>query len=144
MAQFVEFIGNHYLMSLAWAALFIMLVASYVGGFMSPIKLIGTHDMTLLVNRSNGVVVDIRTAADFAKGHITDAINLTMDKITGGQLGSLEKHKSNPIVVVCNAGMSAKSAAKLLSKAGFEQVSVLQGGMQTWTSANLPVVKKKK
>jgi len=142
MAQFVEFIGNHYLMSLAWAVLLVMLIASYVSGMMSPVKLINTHDMTMLINRSNGIVVDIRSAADFAKGHITDAKNVTLDKITSGKLGSLENRKSDPIVVVCNAGMSAKSAASLLSKAGFEQVSVLRGGMQTWTSANLPVVKK--
>lgn len=142
MAQIIEFIGNHYLMSLAWMVLFVLLVSSYVSSAVSPIKLINTHDLTLLVNRSNGVVVDIRPEADFNKGHITDAQNLTLKKITDGQLGSLEKQKSNPIVVVCNAGMSAKTAARLLNKAGFEQVSVLQGGMQTWTSASLPVVKK--
>ena len=142
MAQFVEFIGNHYLMSLAWAVLFVMLIASYVSGWMSPIKQINTHDMTMLINRSNGAIVDIRSPADFNKGHITDAINIGLDKITSGSFGALEKRKSDPIVVVCNAGISAKSAARLLNKAGFEQVSVLQGGMQTWLGANLPVVKK--
>ncbi|MBU2882597.1 rhodanese-like domain-containing protein [Psychrosphaera sp. B3R10] len=143
MTQFIEFLGNHYMMTMAWAILFVMLVSSFVSGAMSPIKVIGTQDLTMMVNRSNGVVVDVRPQADFAKGHITDALNLTLDKITSEQFGSLEKRKSDPIVVVCNAGVSAKSAARLLSKAGFEQVTVLQGGMQTWTGANLPVVKKK-
>jgi rhodanese-related sulfurtransferase len=108
---------------------------------MSPIKQVSTHDMTMLINRSNGIVVDTRAAADFNKGHITDAINLPLAKITGNEFGKLEKHKSDPIVVVCNAGISAKTAARVLHKAGFEQVSVLQGGMQTWNGANLPVVK---
>lgn len=143
MAQFIEFLGNHYMMTTAWAILFVLLVSSFVTGAMSSIKLIGNQDLTMLVNRSNGVVVDIRPQADFNKGHITDALNVTLDKITAEQFGALEKHKSNPIVVVCNAGVSAKSAARLLNKAGFEQVSVLQGGMQTWTGASLPVVKKK-
>jgi len=143
MDQLVEFIGNHYLLSGAWAILFVMLVTSFVQGAMSPIKLVNSHDLTMLVNRSNGAVVDIRAAADYNKGHITDSINLPMDKINNSQFGSLEKRKSDPIVVVCNAGMSAKTAARIMNKAGFEQVAVLQGGMQTWTSANLPVVKKK-
>jgi rhodanese-related sulfurtransferase len=141
MAQFIEFIGNHYMMATAWVVLFILLVSSFVTGAMSPIKQVSTHDMTMLINRSNGIVVDTRAAADFNKGHITDAINLPLAKITGNEFGKLEKHKSDPIVVVCNAGISAKTAARVLHKAGFEQVSVLQGGMQTWNGANLPVVK---
>lgn len=143
MTQLIEFLGNHYMMTIAWAVLFVLLVSSFVTGAMSPIKLVGTQDLTMMVNRSNGVVVDIRQQADFNKGHITDAVNLTIDKITAEQFGALEKRKSDPIVVVCNAGMTAKNAARLMNKAGFEQVSVLQGGMQTWTGASLPVVKKK-
>lgn len=142
MEQFVEFIGNHYMLGTAWALLFLMLVMSWLSGATSAIKTISSHELTMLVNRSNGNVVDIRAVADFNKGRITDSINLPMDKISGGQFGSLENKKSDPIVVVCNAGISAKSAAKLMLKAGFEQVTVLQGGIQSWISASLPIVKK--
>jgi rhodanese-related sulfurtransferase len=65
-----------------------------------------------------------------------------MEKISKEELGALEKHKTSPIVVVCNAGISAKTAAKVLAKKGFENVSVLNGGIQAWTTANLPVIKK--
>lgn len=143
MAQFIEFLGNHVYMTAAWAILFVLLVSSYVSGAMSKVKTVNTHEMTMLVNRQNAVVLDIRKTAEFNKGHITDAVNLPMEKITKEQFGSLEKNKSNPIVVVCNAGISAKTAANALVKSGFEQVTVLQGGMQTWTSANLPVIKSK-
>ncbi|MBU2916909.1 MAG: rhodanese-related sulfurtransferase [Psychrosphaera sp.] len=142
MEQFVEFIGNHYMLGAAWALLFLMLVMSWLSGATSSVKSISSHDLTMLVNRSNGHVVDIRSVADFNKGRITDSVNLPMDKITSGQFGALENKKADPIVVVCNAGMTAKSAAKLMHKAGFEQVSVLQGGIQSWISASLPVVKK--
>lgn len=142
MDQFIEFLGNHYMLTTAWIVLFAMLLVSWVSAATSPIKNISTHDLTMIVNRADGQVVDIRKQNEFNKGHITDAINLPMEKITSGQFGALEKHKQTPIVVVCNAGMSAKAAAKTLSKAGFEKVTVLQGGMQTWLSANLPIVKK--
>lgn len=108
----------------------------------SPIKTVNTHELTMLVNKNDGVIVDTRSANDFNKGHITDAVNLPLDKITSEQYGKLEKHKDDPIVVVCHAGISAKTAAKSLSKSGFNQVYVLQGGMQTWQGANLPTVKK--
>lgn len=142
MEQLVEFIGNHYMLSAAWALLFLLLVVSWLSGATSGVKMINSHDLTMLVNRSSGHVVDIRAVADFNKGRITDSIHLPMDKITSGQFGTLENKKADPIVVVCNAGISAKGAAKQLRKAGFEQVSVLQGGIQSWISASLPVVKK--
>lgn len=142
MEQFIEFLGNHYMLTTAWVVLFVLLVVSWISGATSSIKNISTHDATMLINKNNGQVVDIRKPVDFQKGHITDSINLPMDKISSQQFGKLEKRKSDPIVVVCHAGISAKTAAKMLAKAGFEQVSVLQGGMQTWQGANLPVVKK--
>lgn len=143
MEQFVEFIGNNTWMALLWVTCFVLLISSFVTSATSGVKTISTHDMTMLVNRSNGQIVDIRADAEFKKGHITDAFNLPLTKITSEEFGKLESHKNDPIVVVCNAGISAKNAAKSLQKSGFEQVSVLQGGMQTWVGANLPVVQGK-
>jgi rhodanese-related sulfurtransferase len=118
------------------------LVTSWVTSATSPIKTINTHELTQLVNKNNGVVIDTRAVKDFNKGHITDAVHMPLDKITSNQFGKLESRKSDPIIVVCHAGISAKTAARMLHKSGFEQVSVLQGGMQTWQGANLPIVKK--
>jgi rhodanese-related sulfurtransferase len=142
MEQFVEFISNHYMLGGAWALLFLILVMSWVSGATSVVKMVSNHDLTMLVNRSSGHVVDTRSLADFNKGRITDSVNLPMDKIAEGQFGALENKKADPIVIVCNTGLTAKSAAKQMHKAGFEQVSVLQGGIQSWISASLPVVKK--
>jgi rhodanese-related sulfurtransferase len=142
MEQFVEFLGNHYMLTTAWIVLFILLVTSWVTSATSPIKTINTHELTQLVNKNNGVVIDTRAVKDFNKGHITDAVHMPLDKITSNQFGKLESRKSDPIIVVCHAGISAKTAARMLHKSGFEQVSVLQGGMQTWQGANLPIVKK--
>jgi rhodanese-related sulfurtransferase len=66
---------------------------------------------------------------------------LPLSQLTS-QLATLEKAKSTPIIVVCQAGMSAQGAAKQLLKAGFSQVAVLRGGMSKWLEASLPVVKK--
>jgi len=142
MDQYIEFLGNHYILTTAWIVIFFLFITSFVGAAMSKIKMVSTQELTLLVNRENAKIVDTRAAAEFAKGHITDAVNLGMDKISQEQFGALEKDKTTPIIVVCNAGISAKTAAKLLTKSGFENVSVLQGGMQTWNGANLPMVKK--
>lgn len=142
MDQFIEFLGNHYMLTTAWIVLFAMLVVSWVSAATSSIKQVSTHDATMIVNKADGIIVDIRKQNEYNQGHITDAVHLTMDKITAGKFGKLENQKDTPIVVVCNAGISAKPAAVALKKAGFEKVTVLQGGMQTWLNANLPIVKK--
>ncbi len=144
MAQLIEFIGNHLLLSAVWFVLVVVIIASWLKSMFSAIKAITPTELTLLVNREDAVVVDIRTDSEFAKGHITDAKHLPLAKIEQQQLAGLEKKKDAPIIVVCQAGMSANKAATALAKQGFTKVSILQGGMGAWTGASLPVVKSKR
>ena len=72
-------------------------------------------------------------------------IELVLDPVQPKKMNKkpkLENEKNKPIIVVCQAGMSAQGAAKQLISAGFSQVAVLSGGMSKWAEANLPVVKK--
>lgn len=144
MNQFIEFITNHPILSSVWVVLFLLIIGSWLKSLLSPIKAISPTQLTLLVNRESATVLDIRSEDDFKKGHITDAKNLTQVQIDKQQLNGLEKHKEEPIIVVCQTGMSAGRAATALAKQGFTKVSILQGGMSTWTGASLPVVKSKR
>ena len=144
MQQYIEFFTNHPILTAIWVVLFIMLIASWVKSMFSAVKQITPTELTLQVNRSNAVVLDIRTEADFAKGHITGAKHLPLADIEKQQLAGLEKLKAEPIIVVCQAGMTAQKAAASLLKQGFSSVSVLQGGMGSWTGASLPVVKTRR
>jgi rhodanese-related sulfurtransferase len=142
VAQFVEFVGNHYILSTVWVALFLAIVFSQVKKVTSPVKTLSPQLVTQKINREDGLVVDIRNKAEFDKGHIAGAKHLALEKIQKNDFDSLEKNKSKPIIVVCNAGMSASGAAATLFKNGFADVCILQGGMNTWYSASLPVTKK--
>ena len=144
MQQYIEFFSNHPILSAIWVVLFIMLIASWVKSMFSSVRQISTTELTLQVNRQNAVVVDVRAEVDFNKGHITGARNITVADIEKQQLSGLEKHKADPIILVCQAGFTAQKAATSLLKQGFTSVSVLQGGMGSWTGASLPVVKSKR
>ncbi|XOV79795.1 MAG: rhodanese-like domain-containing protein [Aestuariibacter sp.] len=141
MQQFIEFIGNHPYLATIWLVLFFWLVFSYINTFLSPVKDIGTHDATLLMNKQDAQVVDIRPAAEYKKGHILGAKQLTQEQVNKSEFKLLEKHKNKPIIVVCAMGMTARKAAMQLLKAGFPQVTVLKGGMNAWSGAGLPVSK---
>ncbi len=143
MQQYIDFLSNHPYLTAAWVALFLALIVSWIKSLTSSVKQITPTQLTMLVNREDAAVIDIRAEADFKKGHITGARHLTAEQInTQATVAGLENKKDVPIIVVCQAGMSAQGVAATLSKQGFSKVFVLQGGMNTWTGANLPVVKK--
>jgi rhodanese-related sulfurtransferase len=56
----------------------------------------------------------------------------------------LASAKSLPVVMVCRVGQTASFAARRLHKAGFTDVAVLEGGIQAWQAADLPLVKGKR
>ena len=89
-------------------------------------------------------MVDIRSKDEFKQGHITDAIHILPSDIKAGNLAGLESHKSNPIIVVCKTGQTARESADLLTKAGFEKVNLLKNGLIAWNEANLPLVRGKR
>lgn len=144
MAQFIEFVTNHPLLSLAWVVIFLIIVGGWIKARFSAIRQVSPTELTMLVNRQDGIVVDIRGEEEFKKGHITGARHITASQISEQKLPGLEKQKDAPIIVVCQAGMSAQKSAAALTNQGFSNVSVLQGGMGAWSGASLPVVKLKR
>ena len=141
MDQLITFAMSQPLLSGAWLVIVLMIIVITIKIQMSPIKQLSTQQMTFLVNRESGVVVDSRSEKDFKAGHIVDAVHLSNEKVSKNDFVSLEKHKDNPIIVVCSAGLSAGKVANQLAKAGFTRVNLLKGGMNAWLSAGLPVTK---
>ncbi|MDP3544027.1 MAG: rhodanese-like domain-containing protein [Elusimicrobiota bacterium] len=84
-------------------------------------------------------VVDVRSAADFAAGHIPTAINIPLADLPA-KLSSLPKNKT--IVTSCGSitCQLAPRAALELAQKGFK-VMELHGGFREWTSYGFPVEK---
>ncbi|WP_340677505.1 rhodanese-like domain-containing protein [Paraglaciecola sp.] len=141
MDQLIEFATNHYLLAAVFVALLVALIFSFFAGAFSKLKEISTHEATLLINKEDAMVLDVRAAAEFKKGHILGAKQVKAELLSKGDFSSLEKQKATPIIVVCAMGMTAKRTASQMLKAGFEKVTVLKGGMNAWQGANLPTTK---
>jgi len=142
MDQLITFAMSQPLLSAVWLALVLMIIVLTIKIQMSPIKQLSTQQLTFLVNRESGVVVDTRSEKDFKAGHIVDAIHLNSEKVNKNDFTSLEKHKDDPIIIVCTAGISASKVASQMAKAGFKRVNLLKGGMNAWQNAGLPLAKK--
>ena len=102
---------------------------------------VNTLQATQLMNRDDAVVVDLRSVADYAKGHILGARNIPLAELER-RAGELEKFKAKPVIVHCDHGNRSGVGVGLLRKNGFANVSNLTGGYAAWQQAGLPVEKK--
>ncbi|MEZ8196253.1 rhodanese-like domain-containing protein [Vibrio cortegadensis] len=144
MQEYVAFFQENMILAVAWIGLVVAVIMNIVKSTTAAYKEINSAETTQLMNRENGVVVDIRTKDEFKKGHITDAVHILPSDIKAGNFGSLENHKADPIIVVCKTGQTAVESANLMAKAGFENVNLLQNGLAGWSEANMPLIRGKK
>ena len=102
---------------------------------------ISVAEATTLINREDGIVLDVREANEWSAGHIPNARHIALGQLAG-RLSELDKFKGKPLVVCCASGNRSSSACGALRKAGFERVYNLAGGIGAWSEAGLPVTTK--
>lgn len=83
------------------------------------------------------LIVDVRSAKEYAASHVPGAINLPHDQIRQ-RISELLAHKDKPLVLYCRSGYRAGKAAKVLAGFAFSQLKHLDGDMQGWQAAGLP------
>ena len=136
MALFLEFLAEQWLLTAALLAVIIMLLMHETrksGPSLSPQQAI------TLVNKEQGVFLDLRDAAAFKQGHIVEALHIPATKL-GDRMAELEKYRDKPIVLVCKMGQQSGSAGKQLKAGGFDKVYKMSGGMMEWGNLQLPTV----
>ena len=99
-------------------------------------------DATLLINRENAIVIDLRDTADFSAGHLPNARNIPLAELEK-RTAELGKSKIRPLVFVCQNGAHSGKALALITKAGFEKAYSLGGGIAAWEKEGYPLVKEK-
>jgi rhodanese-related sulfurtransferase len=101
---------------------------------------VSIQEATLMINRQDALVLDVREPAEFEKGHVIGARNVPLSQLEG-RARELEKHKAKPVIVVCGSGNRSRSALGSLRRLGFQQVFELAGGVAAWQQAGLPLEK---
>ena len=98
---------------------------------------------TLLINREDAIILDVREQGDYAKGHIPNARHIPLSEFAR-RSAEMEKWKGQPLILCCASGGRSESAGAQLRKAGFEKIYNLRGGMMEWEKAGQPISRKKK
>ena len=136
LANLIEFVTNHYVLSGVFVALLALLAFTEArkGG-----QSLSSRELTALLNSDQGLVLDIRGQKDFSAGHIVGALHIPFEKLTA-RLAELDKHKAKTLIVVDAMGQQAGAVCRDLKKAGFTAAK-LSGGVASWRADNLPLVK---
>jgi len=105
----------------------------------APIEPKALNDRIAWADRSL-VVLDVRTPAEYADGHIPGAINIPHDQI-GARIAELADARESDIVVYCGSGKRASLALGVLEKQGFKRIYHLAGDYTRWSEEKRPIVK---
>ena len=81
-----------------------------------------------LVNKTQGVWIDVRSAAEFAAGRLQNAVNVPVNEIAG-RIHGISPDKNAPIHLYCRSGSRADAALRTLKEMGYTHV-VNHGGYQ--------------
>lgn len=123
------------LMSVIFAST--LLLTSCSGG--SSATNLGTKDFASKIAEPGVVVLDVRTAGEFAEGHLENAINIDVES---GQFdaGIAQLDKTKTYAVYCRSGRRSAVAVEKMSSAGFTSLFNLNAGIADWQSQGFPVV----
>lgn len=85
------------------------------------------------------VVIDVRTAEEFAAGHIPGALNIPFDQVANR---ISEVDAPNGVALYCMVGPRARKGEAALLAAGYASVLHLDGGLAAWQAEGYPVETK--
>lgn len=90
------------------------------------------------MERPGAQVVDVRTPAEYAQGHLSGALALDW---SGGELeqGMQGLDPARPVLLYCASGNRSAAAREFLIDQGFTDVHDLEGGIGAWSRAGRPM-----
>jgi rhodanese-related sulfurtransferase len=104
------------------------------------IKRVDVQKYDQLRANTNNVILDVRSPAEFEKGHIPGAVNIDINSSKFSErITALDKSK--PYLVNCAVGMRSAKACRKMEALGFKELYDLAPGFDGWQKAGKPVEK---
>ena len=123
------------LLLVSGAALFQPTLSTLIGG-----KGLSPTEATIWINRRKAHVLDLRSEEAFKSGHLPGAKYANAAGLTAA-IEKLKLDRKHPVVLVCETGDQSRKLLAETQKLGFAEVGALDGGVQAWKAAALPLVK---
>lgn len=97
------------------------------------IKILDGEDYKKAISHGKVQLVDVRTRAEFASGHIKGANNIDFFQGSAFEAAFSKMKKDKPVYLYCQSGNRSQKAARKLVEMGFGEVYDLRGGYRAWS-----------
>lgn len=141
MQEYIDFIGENPLHFIGFVVILGLIIKLETSRFTRKFKTVNMNEAVKLMNNDDTIVVDVREDKEIKNGIIKGSQHITLGQLTD-RIGLLGTNKQAPVLVYCRSGTRSSSACQTITKAGFENVSSLTGGILAWEAASLPIVKR--
>ncbi|MGK0273453.1 MAG: rhodanese-related sulfurtransferase [Cocleimonas sp.] len=141
MQEYIDFVVENPLYFIGLIIVIGMLIKIETARFTRKFKMLNTNEAVKLMNNDETIIVDVREDKEIKDGIIKNAQHITLGQLPD-RIGLLGTNKQAPILVYCRSGTRSSTACNTITKAGFEDVSSIKGGVLAWEAANLPTVKR--
>jgi rhodanese-related sulfurtransferase len=101
-------------------------------------------EVSAVVERGCGTLVDVRTPAEFREVHAEGAHLVPLDGLDRKAAEAARGANTGPLYFLCASGIRATKAAQKLRNLGLDEVVVVEGGTNAWVAAGLPVIRGRK
>lgn len=103
-------------------------------------KTVSADSLNKILKGKHGMLLDVRTPAEFSKGHLAGAINIDfLDENFNARIDSLDKNKQ--YILYCHSGGRSSEASEAMKSKGFIKILDLDGGILVWREKGYKVVK---
>ncbi|MBS1263398.1 MAG: Thiosulfate sulfurtransferase GlpE [Methanonatronarchaeales archaeon] len=92
-----------------------------------------------IIQEQDPVVLDVRTRAEYRRGHVPGAINVPVESPNELKERWSEVPEGRPVVVYCRSGRRSAVASELLTEKGYGQVYNILGGIDRWAAEGYPI-----
>ncbi len=138
--EIIEFLlnDNQIFTTITLVVLIALLIGIVVADKLKKYKDIDANGAIALMDEKDLIILDVREDKERKKGFIAKDIHIPLSQVKN-KLDTLDNSKK--ILVYCRSGSRSSHIAGLLTRNNFEQVYNLEGGLQAWQKANLPIKK---
>ncbi len=135
--EYVKFGLEHWELCLAFVMVLLFWIISEIQEMLGKHGISAAHVVSLM-NHDGAIVIDIRDAEHFKKGHILGALSYPEKHILE-KLDELKKYHDKKVILVDSNGQSSNRLVNKMIVHGFKDIFFLKNGMHAWTHEKLPV-----
>ena len=135
----MEFFSNNIFLFLILIVSGLIYSRMTFGGMSSDVELINSNGAVNLINTSPTIILDFRSSSEFDRAKIASSINIKKEDINSSNQTLKKIKKNKKILLISNSHFELYSIIKKFKDLNYQNIHILQGGINSWISSDLPV-----